>query len=1792
MNVACCFATRPGRGPALLLAVALLVASAALTSCSDTGGDASGGDVTGEGDGVIDDGAGGGDDALTDSSGGADGGGGTTDAVAGDGSSPADAATDDGGPSADGDEGDAVAGCPGAAGCACDDDSACDIGVCLDFSDATRACAVPCDEGTCEAGLSCESVAGNEICVEPTVALCAPCVANGDCQALGAADAACVDSGAGGAFCGVACAADADCPDGYACEDGLDIEGGDVKQCVPAEGAACECSPFAIAVGAKTACYSPENSMCTGERACLDDGEPGAPAGGGLSACSAVAPGVESCDGVDNDCDGNVDGDALCDDDNPCTDDSCDGANGCLNTDNSAPCDDGDVCTNGDGCSDGACLPGEATLCDDGNPCTDDACDPAVGCTATADDTNLCDDSDLCTTEACVAGACEATAIDCDDGDPCTTDSCDASSGQCVQVAIEGCLGKGIVALPYEVTFSCDGSDLTPWTIDNKTPNFAEWKSDALPNPPGAHDGDCSLNFNNDVDYSCSGGGVEGVAMTPTFDATALPAGTTLVASYWYGGDWESGSWDDFYVEVTTDGSSWTELKDYNDTSNGWAFEQLDLSAYVGELITLRFVFETSDCVANSTSGAFIDQLSVKPGCTADAQCDDGNGCTTDSCDNDTGFCVFAGDASAPCDDGDGCTLDDTCTGGGSCAGDDKSCDDDNDCTIDACDPATGACTYEPEADGEACTDGESCTEGDACLAGVCEPGAVKADGAPCNDGNICTQADSCTAGVCEPGPPDLGASCNDADPCTDNDVCIGASCGGSTVGVCDDGDPCTFDSCAAVSALSADCSHDPAPDGTSCDDGVLCTANEVCTAGVCEGVNKCDTTELFFDPFDCGNPNGWVFAPAPATGTVSWAIDDNPNPPGFNSPACSLNFNDGVDYDNGGAVAGSATTPVSLSIPASGTTVVSFASWHDVESNVVGVGYDQMFIEVSDDDFVNNVMGLQLNGLLPEQEWAPFEVELPQEMLGKDVKLRVRFDSDDSIDNGYPGWFIDDLAITHVIVPTDLPCQASEDCLDDGAICTDPVCDGGACNVGPALDCDDGDPCTIDECAEALGGCVNVPNPCDDGDLCTIDSCDAATGACLHEPAPGCSVVPLPYKATFDCGAPENDAWEITDFNNGPAWAVDATGALPGFYSAGCSLNFNDGTNYQCANGKLVDEPGSADDIGVDGYATSPIFDASNVALGTPLVARWFEGGRWSSGSSYNLDLEASKDGIDWQLIDTYDHSDEEEWDLITADLSAYAGGQFQIRFRFYTTFCTSLDYVGAFIDDLVVTSAGCSQDSDCDDLDACTANTCAAEGVCTFEPKECDDDNACTIDVCDGTTGDCVFHNLLDGTSCSDGEPCTENDGCVAGACEGTPKADGASCSDGDACTTSDGCVGGACEGTPDNGKDGDSCSDGDPCTSDDSCLGGVCEGGGDACDDQNPCTLDACEPVSASTKACSYTAAPGGSCDDGDACTSNDACFAGSCLGTDTCGYQPVLIDTFDCGVPSAWAFDPPADDATSTTGWMVDGTPAAPGFLSPACSLNFNDGATYDDDVAIDGTATTPPIALPTGLVKLKFMSYINASTSSFSDTPYIEVSDDGFASNIWSEELPKSSSAQDKWIAYSYDLSAWNGKTVQLRFRFDVNSTSNNFAGWFIDNLQLSAAPPVCGDGACSDNEDNASCAQDCVCGDGVCKPQEDLQSCAADCAVCGDGICSDPVETDESCAADCVVCGDGTCSPGESLVDCPADCSHPCDSTCDGFNATFGCWCDSSCKGFGDCCGPDGSDAPSCAGSSCGPCSP
>jgi hypothetical protein len=182
-------------------------------------------------------------------------------------------------------------GTPGGAFCPCTTADDCLSQICIDTMEGGL-CAKPCVTD-CPPGFGCQTLGGRDpvsICTplfHP--ALCRPCESDDDCGATGwARQARCLPYGdLAGSFCGSDCGEDVGCPDGYACTDG---------QCRPTSG---QCACRASMEGRSTPCRRANGlGTCPGIRECVD---------GTLTDCSAREAAAESCNREDDDCDGRID---------------------------------------------------------------------------------------------------------------------------------------------------------------------------------------------------------------------------------------------------------------------------------------------------------------------------------------------------------------------------------------------------------------------------------------------------------------------------------------------------------------------------------------------------------------------------------------------------------------------------------------------------------------------------------------------------------------------------------------------------------------------------------------------------------------------------------------------------------------------------------------------------------------------------------------------------------------------------------------------------------------------------------------------------------------------------------------------------------------------------------------------------------------------------------------------------------------------------------------------------------------------------------------------------------------------------------------------------------------------------------------------------------------------------------------------------------------------------------------------------------------------------------------------
>ncbi len=184
-------------------------------------------------------------------------------------------------------------------GASCLDNSDCFSGICLALSETQSVCTQACKE-ECPASWRCQMLPDTApdylfACIPATIRLCEPCDEDSDCGFPGDM---CLPIGAMGTFCALDCSAGQQCPPDFACKtirDPNDLEIG--KQCIPVTGS-CDCSPT-LNGKSRQCSLSNQFGTCTGTETCQ-----GAL---GWQQCNAQVPAQESCNGLDDDCDGKID---------------------------------------------------------------------------------------------------------------------------------------------------------------------------------------------------------------------------------------------------------------------------------------------------------------------------------------------------------------------------------------------------------------------------------------------------------------------------------------------------------------------------------------------------------------------------------------------------------------------------------------------------------------------------------------------------------------------------------------------------------------------------------------------------------------------------------------------------------------------------------------------------------------------------------------------------------------------------------------------------------------------------------------------------------------------------------------------------------------------------------------------------------------------------------------------------------------------------------------------------------------------------------------------------------------------------------------------------------------------------------------------------------------------------------------------------------------------------------------------------------------------------------------------
>jgi len=314
---------------------------------------------------------------------------------------------------------------------------------------------------------------------------------------------------------------------------------------------------------------------------------------------------------------------------------------------------------------------------------------------------------------------------------------------------------------------------------------------------------------------------------------------------------------------------------------------------------------------------------------------------------------------------------------------------------------------------------------------------------ADCDDGNPCTDEICDATRTCITTP--NTASCDDGLFCTVDDICDAGLCSGAARD-CDDTDACTLDTCDDDADT---CAFENAADGSACDDALFCTVSDTCNSGTCVGV-----------PRDCSDTNSC------SVDACDEAVDACAHPPVPNNVICDDQIS---------------------------------CTSSDVCLDGVCVGSDGCALGETCD--------------------------LPTGQCITSTPCTTATECDDA--NGCT----EDSCVNDFCSH-----QPNSAACDDGLFCTvDDQCSAGACG-GDNRDCSDGVDCTTDVCNDALDTCIPVPRDinCDDGLFCNgVESCDEIAGCEPGTPV-DCSTVDTVCGAGF-CDE-SADSCNVNPLNEGAA--------------------------------------------------------------------------------------------------------------------------------------------------------------------------------------------------------------------------------------------------------------------------------------------------------------------------------------------------------------------------------------------------------------------------------------------------------------------------------------------------------------------------------------------------------------------------------------------------------------------------------------------------------------------------------
>lgn len=986
------------------------------------------------------------------------------------------------------------------------------------------------------------------------------------------------------------------------------------------------------------------------------------------------------------------------------------------------------TCSNQGTCANGIPITCPAT----GNQCTQSTCDPLDNQCKIHNILGTCNDGLDCTNfDGCVGGSCQGTPINVDDGISCTLDSCLEPGGVISHTLITGYCFIDNTCYPDGTINPSD-----PCTVCRVSSSTSMWSFTLQLNVP-CNDGirctindhcdveslscvgqplDCS-SFNNDCNTASCVESTGTCGLTPVIDDTPCPS-------------------PDFCV---TDKKCRGGVCSLGQPRNCSGYSSQCTIGSCDELLQQCISTPLPDNTECSYDNNFCNGPSICLGghcLNGDPPVPPPNGeCYHYICDPLLGF-IRINDEGQSCTSPSSCVTNNHCTALGTCdSGTPVDCDDNDPCTDDFCAVESG-CYHVPLTNCEACMTSadcspQTCYEASCSLLNQCVYTLLPVH-TPCPNGNVCDGAEFCSlTGTCVS---ELPLNCTSSNPCmtgycdslmgcyevpdpyaipTSIDPCfVNGRCDTHGNAIfdpypCHSPDSCHVYTCENVDG-QATCVATILVNNT-CDDGISCTTGDKCgVSGTCAGTpvscrppTQCEVSVDCIGsqclptnkPYGSSCNNGNLCNENICDGAGSCINGD----PIVVCPAVNECYAPGTCIPNLGVC----TTPV---LP-DGTSCPSTNGCDLTSACVQGSCVPQTTVQCP------NSNQCELHGFCnrtTEQcEYPPVPNYTPCNNSNACVSLSVCVDRQ-CVDTDFVQCptstcvdYICDPVLGCVPSNNQAPCDGQNMCY------TNYHCVNGACppTSNTPVDCNDGNPCSRDECFPQIG-CVHTP----------IADCYACSiNATLYAGAPECP--PIPCNKAY-CGG-DNQCYYVPDDT----------------YVQGCVDAIFCNGQERCGNGQcLHGTPPSC----VDGNGCT--VDICNVTLD-------------ACTNTPNTGLQC---GLADQCVFSSQCSAQGTCDLVDVVNCPASTNQCKIL--------TGCDPLTGCVYSNLPDGISCVSSNPCATQSACRQGTCEDLAL-----KQCYALDQChNPGQCDTLTGNCTNPPKPDFSPCDDQIGCTAGDACVNAQCQ----------------------------------------------------------------------------------------------------------------------------------------------------------------------------------------------------------------------------------------------------------------------------------------------------------------------------------------------------------------------------------------------------------------------------------------